>query len=934
MKKAFTFFFLISTCILIAQLESSHWYFGRNAGIDFTSGNPVPDYNGQLDTREGCASISDANGNLLFYTDGSTVYNANHNIMQNGTGLLGNTSSSQSAIIIPYPQDPNKYYIFTVDSEDNFDLSYGPNDGLNFYIVDMSLANGLGAVLSFDNVSNNILPLCSEKIAAVLHPNNTDYWIITHFEDSFYAYQITANGILAPVVTQIGYNLPYEGYPVTSRGYLKASPNGQRIAIAHLSYIQQSFSGAFPANTIKDNAAPGVLAVYDFNAQTGIVSNEIILNQENGILNGSPYGIEFSPNSELLYAELDFNDTSSSYWDGAEISQFNLSASPTTKTILADSQTFYNNGTNTIFKARGALQLALDGKIYFAITRDNYTGIGLSVIENPNQIGLSAGYQHESFIINTINNPNATVAYGLPPFISSYFIMIIEVDNTNICDGNPIDFSLSTYDNLQSIIWDFDDGTTSSENQPSHLFNELGTYTVTATITTDTGDIYTRQIVITVLPIPETVNVTLTECDANGDGITTFNLSEADDQVVNNSNNYSISYHLTIEDAEVNQNALQNIYTNQIENQIVYARVDNGQCYNTAEVLLETTLDVNRSIPGLNICDENYDNLGTFDLNSQIPIIEALFTPESVNIMSFHTSLADAANNQNAINSTFNTTQENAQTIYARVEAGTDCIGIINFELTVTPQPQPTLIDYEICEDNDSVTLEIEDIYTSYEWSGLSNEDLNQPLDRSYITVTQPGNYTVTVTDTDGCVGWATSTVSVIPSPIIQFVEVRNGSSIIIHATGSYSLEYSLDGNIWTDDNIIHDLAPQIYQVWVRYKETGCLSKPYIFGIIDIPNIITPNNDGYNDNWRITGLNAYPGAVVYVYDRFGKQLIEYTVPEYQIPMNANFQYYPIERTVIWDGYYLGRNVPSTSYWYIIDVPNGQRFSGWVTVKNY
>ena len=126
-----------------AQYEASNWYFGENAGIKFNLGNNTisNSTDGQLNTREGCASISDDSGNLLFYTDGVTVWNKNHSEMKNGFGLNGDSSSTQSAIIVPKPQDDNIYYVFTVDNNlDDF------NYGLNYSEINMTSDGGLGAV--------------------------------------------------------------------------------------------------------------------------------------------------------------------------------------------------------------------------------------------------------------------------------------------------------------------------------------------------------------------------------------------------------------------------------------------------------------------------------------------------------------------------------------------------------------------------------------------------------------------------------------------------------------------------------------------------------------------------------------------------------------------------------------------------------------------
>ena len=124
---------------IIAQAEASKWYFGINAGLDFSANTPMYLEDGQLSTDEGCATISESNGNLLFYSDGITVWDKQHNIMPNGTGLTGDVSSTQSAIIVPKPGSNFIYYVFTVDD------SAGPN-GLRYSEVNMNLNNGNGDI--------------------------------------------------------------------------------------------------------------------------------------------------------------------------------------------------------------------------------------------------------------------------------------------------------------------------------------------------------------------------------------------------------------------------------------------------------------------------------------------------------------------------------------------------------------------------------------------------------------------------------------------------------------------------------------------------------------------------------------------------------------------------------------------------------------------
>lgn len=118
-----------------SQNHGRFWYFGQNAGLDFSTSPPTALNNGQLDTFESCSTISDDLGNLLFYTDGSNVWNANHVLMTNGTGLNGNASAAQQ-LIVRNRVTTNEFYILSVSSA----------NGLSYSIVDMLMDNGLGDI--------------------------------------------------------------------------------------------------------------------------------------------------------------------------------------------------------------------------------------------------------------------------------------------------------------------------------------------------------------------------------------------------------------------------------------------------------------------------------------------------------------------------------------------------------------------------------------------------------------------------------------------------------------------------------------------------------------------------------------------------------------------------------------------------------------------
>ena len=194
---ALSWLFVLSAFLLQAQNEGNIWYFGGFAGLDFNSIPPTPLLDGQLNVSEGVCTISDASGSLLFYSDGIRIWNADHVFMANGTGLGGDPSSTQSAVAVPWPGNPNLYYLFTADA------FAGPN-GFRYNVIDMTMAGGLGQV-TIKNVG--LIPQADEKVSAVLHTNNVDIWVIAHRSNSneYYAYLVTPSGLVTtPVISSVG----------------------------------------------------------------------------------------------------------------------------------------------------------------------------------------------------------------------------------------------------------------------------------------------------------------------------------------------------------------------------------------------------------------------------------------------------------------------------------------------------------------------------------------------------------------------------------------------------------------------------------------------------------------------------------------------------------------------------------------------------------
>ena len=461
-----------------AQLESAIWQFGHYAGLDFNSGSPIVTVNSAMNTLEGCASISNANGELLFYTDGDTVYNRNHQIMTNGTGLLGHESSTQSAIIVKKPGSTHIYYIFTVDG------GTGNQGGLCYSEVDMNLDGGNGAITDIKNIE--LIEQGDEKVCAVKHQNGQDYWIVAKVggDNAYYSYLLTDQGVQdVPVISNIG------SFDLPSLGYLKPSYDGTKIAAAF-----------FNTTFLLPIFEPQPFAeLYDFDNSTGILSNyqAIEQNPENfGDPNYHGYGIEFSPNNERLYVSAE-----------KFIFQFDLTAGSTEDILNSRVIIASNNSPDSIITfPYMAMQLALDGKIYVA----SAATLNLHVINSPNELGNACNFLDDHIILDTISNFSR---FGLPSFPNDY-IFTTPVQPTILshyyCKGEPTSFYIdsSFYEGTTATSftysWIFDDPNsgslnTSNEPNPSHIFTNSGSYTVSLTITTDDDQSFTQEQVVNII---------------------------------------------------------------------------------------------------------------------------------------------------------------------------------------------------------------------------------------------------------------------------------------------------------------------------------------------------------------------------------------------------------------------------------------------------
>ncbi len=423
--------------LLIATIAASvghgqqfdKWYFGRTAALSFTPNGPQPIPavlgNSAMLADEGSASISDEDGNLLFYTNGVTVYNKTHQVMLNGDNIGGHLSSCQ-VLIIPQPGS-SIYYVFTTGAiETNF------TEGYRYSIVDMSRDNGKGEVIA---KKISLWPSCTERMTAARHANGYDVWVITNDNSSntFRSWLVTCNGLQPSAVVSTVGDMLNGAWVAINAGMMKVSADGKTLAQTHFPFIDEVTS------------PPNFCQLFDFDNSTGLLSNP----RKIGFASGQFTHCEFSPDSKMLYLSRPHEKKI----DQVEITLPSMAAILASRYTINTSVAFYD------------MQLAPDEKIYCS-----KPGIALSVINLPNQKGGACRFVEEQLSIlpgsSFIGLPShINDAFGTPDFNNGFTQTILDS-----CSGTVQFNGFSNMPAPVSWEWDFGDGQTSALQNPLHIF--------------------------------------------------------------------------------------------------------------------------------------------------------------------------------------------------------------------------------------------------------------------------------------------------------------------------------------------------------------------------------------------------------------------------------------------------------------------------------
>ncbi|REC53638.1 hypothetical protein DRF62_12655 [Chryseobacterium piscium] len=423
---------------------------------------------------------------------------------------------------------------------------------------------------------------------------------------------------------------------------------------------------------------------------------------------------------------------------------------------------------------------------------------------------------------------------------------------------------------------------------------------------------------------PKSINSTITVCDDNLDGVYEVNLMNYTNLYVDIPNTINtFTFYLTQSDAQNGINPIanpQNFTANPFPQQIWVKVMNIPGCDDIATInfIIGTKVVLQNSGPFLlnNVCDtlnDGIENVNLTQYESQIfSGTNASFT--------YYASLADLNSGTNAITNPasypFNQNL-GSDIVYVRVSVPGLCPEIATIKISLKKVPIFEIPTQYFCPDATfSYTLKVEGFnIISYVWTNPAGQVVSTT--DTIINMNLVGNYSVTVTADNGCSYTATFEAKYYDVPVIQNM-IASGNTYTIIATGSQPILYSIDGINWQGTNVFYNLPTGITTFYVKYVEGKCIVKQDGV-ILDIKNAITPNGDGSNDKWIVRNLHVFGTKMtnVKVFDRYQYLIFE---------QNTNTQ-------IVWDGTIAGRPIPTSSYWYVITLPDGRTFTGWILVKN-
>lgn len=473
--------------------------------------------------------------------------------------------------------------------------------------------------------------------------------------------------------------------------------------------------------------------------------------------------------------------------------------------------------------------------------------------------------------------------------------------------------------------------------------------------------LFSNAATFTLIPLPAiTTPVTLVQCedDATIDGISIVNLTEKED-FISNATGLTFTYYKTQQGAIDGTASLlisnPTSYNNSLGN-TVWVRVDNNTCFNVGQLNIVVTssqipssfhLDYNECDDAILGLSENNDGVTEFDFSDATAQILAQITGSSSYTLNYYKNQSDALSETNPLSETVtpeptnynnianyrNTSSPNTQQIWVRMDntLSNECFALGPYiTLHVNKIPAIKLTDEAyVCKNKpfEFITLTsaiLDGSSTSdytYKWFKNNVEIISET--NATLNVNAEGEYKVIATSLFNCSQERIITVKSSDIAHLENITIKDlvdENSIIVNVSGVGDYVYSIDApNSFQDSNQFANVSSGTHTVYIK-DSNGCgLLGPIEVTVMSFPKFFTPNGDGFNDTWNISGynsdVNVNESVIIRIFDRFGK-LIKQISPE----------------GTGWNGTFDGTAMPADDYWFIYEFENGRTVKGHFSLK--
>ena len=554
------------------------------------------------------------------------------------------------------------------------------------------------------------------------------------------------------------------------------------------------------------------------------------------------------------------------------------------------------------------------------------------VISNPWQVTAEGIQQNGGILIEDddfdVSSVQLNQLMGSLACIDGYFEVL---DN---CLGETTQFNLTTNDTVTSASWDFGDGATSSDFNPTHTYSNSGTYDVSLIISNDTETLTINETVTiydnpVANPIPDFII-----CDDANDQVELFDLTTRDQYILGSQSDttFSINYFSSLTDAENNDNSLNTNYYNTNTEEEIFARIENSQnnqCYEiTSFNVIVAALPTAFPVADFVVCDdESNDGIASFDLTS---INNQVLNGQSSTTFSttYHPTYIDAIDGINSLPNNY-TNQSANEEVFIRVFNSDypDCFNITSFNLIVSQQPiANTVTDFVMCE-NDMFDLDLT----------VFNQDVLLNQNSSDFSVSYYYNQNDAINNVNEI-----NTEIVYNEDMIVFAKVENNSNLDCYAITPIKLtiyrfpfepyeeikscfqrNFTLEANsnseeasyLWDNGETTESITVNNFGTYeVEITINNCTEVKTIDFIKDtdciIPQGISPNDDRSNDFLDLSFLDI---DSIIIYNRYGTEVYSKNnyINEWKGQTNN------------------GKKLPTGTYFYVIKTLSNKTHTGWV-----